>query len=512
MGQYYKYLDYACGVVMTGATMLARIFLVLPLLVLSACEPAPKLQSSAQHPNIIFILSDDNGIETIRAYGGLDYDTPNLDRLATQGTMFSHAYANQVCHPSRGKLMTGQWGFRSLTFPHFPETQDFYYVPQQNTTTIASTLRDAGYDTYIVGKWHLAGSNNIYENITHSTPNPLGVTTYQAGFDASDITTRDKYYAGELVSHRAGQDSYTRETEKYKDAFLPDILNAKVVEYLKEKAQSKQAFFLYYAMNLPHRNYLTPPNKPKPPSHLGKMQRQKHKFQQMISYMDMLIGNVVNELQQSGLAENTIIIYAGDNSTSAHPPITSRYRTANGKVQEISGGKMSALTEAHKVPFIVWSPMFANNAREQTAMIDFTDLFPSVLDFANVPAPQNHRLDGISFAPLLRGESYRKREEVFMEFFPQSSPFRFVFDKNWKLYGHGAFYNIANDPNEDSPLTNLSPKEQMAYDRLNKRLQQIKQDASTTDAGKNATEFETLPQEQIAGRHAERTSFPRYRP
>ena len=426
--------------------------------------------------------------------------------------MFSHAYANWVCTPSRGKLMTGQWGFRSLTLPNFPETQDLYYIPQQNTTTIASSLRDAGYDTYIVGKWHLAGRDNTYENITHSTPNPLGVTTYQAGFNASDLTSKNKYYEGELISHRAGQSSYTRETDKYKSAFMPDILNAKVVEYLKEKTQSKQAFFLYYAMNLPHGRYITPPNKTKPPEHLTSLQKEKYKFQQMISYMDTLIGNVINELERSGLAENTIVIYAGDNSTSPTPRITSRYRDANGRVQDIIGGKGSLLTEALRVPFIVWSPLFANNARQQTAMIDFTDVFASILDFTNVSAPKNHPLDGISFAPLLRGESYRKREEVFMGFYGHRSMFISVFDKTWRLYGHGAFYNVAKDPNEETPLANLSPKEKAAYDRLHKRLQQIKQDASTTDGGKSATTFEALPQETIKNKFAKAKRAPRYLP
>ena len=346
------------------------VSLLFPLFVLPACEPAPKLQRSAQHPNIIFIMSDDNGAETIGAYGGLDYATPNIDRLAKQGTMFLNGHSLSVCVQTRQQLMRGQFAFRKAG------------KLKPTEMVLPKALQQAGYDTFAVGKWHLGRAHSDDLDLSRHQKikgGNAGATPLQAGFNNAYIVHHgDTRYYGTSITHHSVQSGEKTKTYSEK-TFSPDTINKKLLEFLDKHKTTSTPFFVYYPLNLPHAPHINVPN-------LLPTESKFIKHRRMIEYADVLVGRVVKKLQDTGLDKNTIIIYTADNGTISK--ILSRQKDSTGKTRFVQGGKATTLKTGTNVPLVVWSPLFAQNAgSKREELLSFRDFYPTILDFANVPPP-----------------------------------------------------------------------------------------------------------------------------
>jgi len=386
---------------------------------LAALAPGPA--GRERPPNIILILADDFGYECVRANGGTSYTTPNLDGLAASGMRFERCFAQPLCTPTRIQIMTGIYNVRNYTrFGAFPPGE----------TTFAQLFKAAGYATGIAGKWQLGREPDLPRRL---------------GFDEAFLwqhTRRPPRYANPGLEIDGVEKDFTN------GEYGPDLVNAFALDFIAR--HKDRPFLLYYPMLLTHDPFQpTPDSLDWDPKARGeKSNRHPKYFADMVAYLDKLVGRVVRRLEELGLREKTLVIFTGDNGTS--PAITS---TLNGAPYR--GGKGATTAAGMHVPLIASWPGVIPPGRVCGDLVDSTDFFPTICAAAGVPLPPKATIDGRSFLPQLRGEPGEPREWIYCWYSREGSPQglrEFAATARYKLYRDGHFFDLANDPGEQSPL------------------------------------------------------------
>ncbi|MGD9265007.1 MAG: sulfatase-like hydrolase/transferase [Lysobacterales bacterium] len=397
---------------------------ILPIAVLSLCAVAlvgceesvnTELQPEvATRPNVILILADDIGVETIGAYGS-EYPTPNIDSIAVNGLRFDEAHATPICTPSRVRLLTGRYNYKNYV--------DFAVLPQ-GEKTLAHHFRDAGYRTLVSGKWQLAG--------TGDADDPPGTTPAEAGFDEHLVWYMQRKDKG---SRFWGPKLFDNGVERQHPPadYGPTLVNQRVIDFIGR--EDDRPFFIYYSMVLAHKPWVTTPLTPA-------AEGDKPRFAGMIAYMDLMVGRVMQTLRELGLEDDTLVVFVGDNGT--HPDITS---LRNGV--PVRGGKWYTHDAATHVPLVLQWPDRVQGNQASSQLTEILDLFPTVLEAGGIEVPD--AADGFSLAPSFSGAA-TGREWVFMKFDPHadydeslSTRSRFIFDDHWKVYGDGRCYDLGAD-------------------------------------------------------------------
>ena len=261
------------------------IFLFL-LISFLAIMPACKRQPEKQRPNIVFILADDLGTDVPGCYGGLSYHTPNIDQLAKDGTLFTQCYSAPVCSPSRVKLLTGRYGFRT--------GQTWGYIPSDEIT-FGQLLRQTGYKTAIAGKWQLALLKNDPDHIRKMRFDESCVFGWHEGPRYYDPLI---YKNGKILTN-------------VKDKYGTDVYSDFLIDFIKRNR--KNHFLAYYAMALPHESSN---DLPEPPPFGPKGRYETYK--ENVEYADKMIGKVIKALNDLDLLDKTVILFSGDNGTPWH--------------------------------------------------------------------------------------------------------------------------------------------------------------------------------------------------
>jgi len=381
------------------------------------------LPACGERPNIVLIMADDIGYECFGCYGSRQYRTPRIDRLAQRGMRFTHCYSQPLCTPSRVKLMTGMSNARNYSS---------FSILNSDQRTIGQLFRDAGYDTLIAGKWQLLGAEHYPQRVRGKGSWPRA-----AGFDHVCLWQVDRLGSRfwKPLLYIDGENRQFQSNARYG----PDVATEYIERFLDERRT--RPFFIYYPMILVHSPFV-----PTPDSDSRDSKHKQSNFEDMVAYMDKLVGRIVDKLGQRGADKNTLVLFCGDNGT--HPKITSRL----GDV-EIAGGKGQTTDAGTRVPLIACWPGTVPPGQVCDDLVDFSDFLPTCLDAAGQPLPQG--LDGRTFWPQLRGEPGEPREWVYCFSCPRPErmqPKRFVRDKRWKLYGDGRFFDIAADPREQRTL------------------------------------------------------------
>ena len=408
-------------------------------------------EGSWEQPNIILIMTDDQGFETVGAYGGESYQTPVLDKLAKTGIRFDQAHATPVCTPTRVKIMSGKYNSRNYT--GFGEMDPEIY-------TFGNLFQDNGYSTFIGGKWQLGGDLNA---------------PYDFGFDEYalwQLTRRGSERANRYPN--PGLAINGEKVDFFDGEYGPDIINQRLRDFI-ERNQNKP-FFVYYPMILPHFPFEPTPNSPdwNPMARLGDSVEHGGRgddkyFGDMIEYTDKLVGNVIDKLEQLGLCEKTLVIFTSDNGTA--DGIVS---IING--EEFVGAKLSTTRGGTHVPFIVRMPGVVPEGVVNDDLIGFTDLFPTLAEFARIDVPDDLQLDGQSIAPVLYGEDADLRNWLYMWIYRNNDPDgpggEFARTHRYKYYHDGRFYDLSEDPLEEhSPIAvELLTEEQQ---EVRSKLQEI---------------------------------------
>lgn len=357
-------------------------------------------------PNIILILADDVGISNIGCYGGA-YPTPNIDALASKGVRFEYCYATPVCSPSRAELLTGRYPFRTGTIDNNCR------MNPANETMIFSVMKSAGYKTASVGKWHLSFS-----------PAEWGADEY---FVFPGLA---RYWGGES----GWGYGYTQNGESKtlpKGSYFPDLMHDFVVDFMNRNKGNP--FFVYYPMSHIHSPL---PETPNSRAGLGTGNR----YADNITYMDKLVGKLVDEVDSLGLANNTLIIFTGDNGQLGAGTINGR---------RIFGGKRGMTEGGTRVPFIASWPGVTPAGKVNSSLTDFSDFLPTFADLAGADLP-SQIIDGQSVAGQLRGSSGGSRQNAYVECGGEF----FARNKGFKLTGHGQLFDMSNAPYNEIPTEN----------------------------------------------------------
>ncbi|WP_372775407.1 sulfatase-like hydrolase/transferase [Mangrovibacterium sp.] len=329
-----------------------------------------------QQPNFIFILVDDLGKEWVSSYGAQEIETPNIDKLASAGIKFNKAYSMPQCTPSRVALMTGQYPYTNGWINHYdvPRWGHGVNFDSQKNPSFANVLRQAGYKTCVAGKWQI--------NDFRIEPDAME----KAGFDAYCMWTG--YESGNPASDNRYWDPYihTREGSKtYTGQFGPDVFSSFIIDFLREN--NKQPMCVYYPMVLTHAPFVHTPLEPN-----VKTKFEKHKA--MVRYTDFIIGKIADALDELQIADNTYLIFTTDNGTTS---------SIIGKRDSVyvRGGKTFLTENGINSPFIVVTP--DRLKKETDALVDFTDIYPTLLALAGVEHSDSFKIDGQSFDGVLKG-------------------------------------------------------------------------------------------------------------
>lgn len=396
----------------------ARVGLRL-LLIVAVCFALQPAESHAK-PNIILIMADDFGFECVGADGGESYKTPNLDRLAAEGMRFEHCHVQPLCTPTRVQLMTGLYNVRNyLNFGTL----------LRNQTTFGHLLKQAGYKTGICGKWQLGHEPDAPQHF---------------GFDEACLwqhTRRPPRYANPGLEYDGVEKNFTG------GEYGPTLINDFALDFVAR--HKDEPFFLYYPMILTHNPFQpTPDGDDWDPRAQGENVNQNVKhFADMTEYMDKMVGRLDAKLTELGIRDNTLLLFVGDNGTNSG--VTSRFRGTDYK-----GGKGRTTAAGTHVPFIASWPGTIKRGTVSEDLISSTDFLPTLCEAASFAVPKQS--DGVSFLPQLHGKAGTPREWLYSWYSPRQGADKQVsecaFDRQYKLYNDGRFYDLATDRLEQKPL------------------------------------------------------------
>ncbi|MHB1036674.1 MAG: sulfatase [Pirellulales bacterium] len=393
---------------------------------------AAEASSAATKPNIVFILADDLGINDLGCYGRRDHRTPNLDRLASQGMRFTSAYCAQpICSASRAAILTGKAPARLHLTTYLPGRPDCVsqkllhpVIPQQlplAEKTLAEYLKEAGYATACIGKWHLGGR---------------GFGPEDQGFD---------------VVHPGRANTTPSATEGGKGEYDLTAASEKFLE-----ANRDRPFFLHLCHNTPHIPY-----KAKAELVAKNAAAFEPVYAATIETLDDTVGLLLAKLDALGLAANTLVVFTSDNG-GLHVPEGPHSRITHNT--PFRAGKGFLYEGGLRIPLLVRWPGRVPAGRIVDEPVINTDWLPTLLDLAGRPAPAG--LDGVSIAGLLAGGSAPAR--LFYWHFPHytnqgSRPAGAVRDGRWKLVEHYEdgrveLFDLAKDVGETTDLAARQPQ------------------------------------------------------
>ena len=418
-----------------------------------------------EKPNIILFFIDDLGWTDLGCYGSDLYETPHIDRLASEGAKFTNAYsACTVCSPSRAALMTGKYParlhltdwIRGYQHPN-PKLKvpDWQMYLDTTEITIANALQKDGYVTANFGKWHL-GDAPVYWPLNHGFDVNIG--GYRWGAPGSYFypyhgNRRDKVHPPNLEAGKEGE-------------YLTDRLTNEALKFIEEKKD--QSFFIYfphYAVHTPiqaHDSITQHFHEKVTDNH----RHQNAKYAAMIYSMDQSLGRIRKKLLELGIHEKTAIFFTSDNGG-----LELRNITSNGAIR---AGKGSAYEGGVRVPFIAFIPGITQSGIESAVPVIGMDLYPTILDLAGLEVTEN---DGKNLLPYLKSTNQQINRSSLYWHYPHyhrggATPYSAVRKGDYKLIeffedGKLELYNLASDLGEEN---NLAEKELKRLKNLHEEL------------------------------------------
>ncbi len=383
-----------------------------------AAMSLPLPGKAAAQPNIVIVLADDLGFGDAACYDPQfsKIPTPNIDRLACEGMRFTAAHSSSsVCTPTRYSLLTGRYNWRTRLHGVLAP----YAGPliASNRLTIAGMLKQQGYQTAGIGKWHLGWNWPRHnEKVVYDQPAADGPTTrgfdYYFGTDVPNyppyaFIENDRVTAQPTEPFPGSKELVVRAGDMVPgwqfDQILP-TLAGKAVDYIGQHAKTKQPFFLYFPLTTPH--------EPLAPSAQFKGKSGISAVGDLIMESDWALGQVLDALAQYGLADNTLVIFTSDNGhcyyTDLKPFIAAGHRVSG----PFRGHKLDIWDGGNHLPFVVRWPGVVRPGSQCAQLISLNDCMATCAEIAGAQLPANAAEDSFSFLPLLKGEDRPIREAV----------------------------------------------------------------------------------------------------
>ncbi|WP_417624281.1 sulfatase [Paremcibacter congregatus] len=437
----------------------------------SSSVPGALEEDQQKKPNILFILVDDLGWRDLSSYGSDFYESPNIDKLASEGMRFTAAYASSpVCSPTRAAILTGKHPARVNITDWIPGddpknkkligARDLDQLPLEEET-IAEVLKKAGYKTFFAGKWHLGGEAYYPE---------------KQGFDQNI----GGIHMGQPPGGYYSPYQNPRLADGPEGEYLTDRLTSEALSFMADNATQEAPFFLYlpyYTVHTPiqaskrhvakfEKKLVENPNPEGPdqrPEHTGlnKQFQDNTDYASMIYAMDENVGRLMAGLKKYGLDKNTIVVFTSDNggrSTLYEPEYGPGHPTSN---LPLRAGKGWLYEGGVRVPLVLKTPDMQKGSVSDQPVVS-TDFMPTLLELAGVAFDKSSYPDGVSLEPLLEGNKSLEREDLFF-YFPHyhgsaSIPSASVRSGDWKLIefletGAVELYNLKEDIGETTDLS-----------------------------------------------------------
>ncbi|MBL8813074.1 MAG: sulfatase [Planctomycetaceae bacterium] len=398
--------------------------------------------SAAEKPNVIFILMDDMGWRDVGFMGNTFIETPNLDRLAKEGLVFTSAYASAPnCAPTRACLMSGQYtprhGIYTVVDPRQPPGSPWHKLQaadslaelNTNITTVAESLKSGGYATAFFGMWNLGRGRT-------GPVTPGGQGFDKVVFPENLGFGKDEYFDGD-------------------GNYLSDRLTDSLLEFVE--SNKDRPFFAYYPDHAVHAPYNPKPDLLK--KYQQKMdssgdRRDNAECAATVEAVDQNVGRILQKLKDLKIDQNTMIIFTSDNGG------TNQYTAP------LKGSKGQLYEGGIRIPLVVHWAGLKNPGRKCSVPVSSVDWFPTLVELTGAPTPSKQIQDGISLMPLIEGGDSLKRDRLFWHFpsyVGKSAPSSAVRVGDYKLIeffedgGTTELYNLADDPNEENNLARSEP-------------------------------------------------------
>ncbi|RST55104.1 sulfatase [Variovorax sp. MHTC-1] len=400
-----------------------------------------------QRPNIVFIVADDLGFADLGCYGGRDADfgpvSPVLDGLAAKGIRFTQGYANSpVCSPTRFALMTARYQYRLRGAAEEPINSKSrgsatLGLPPEHPT-LPSLLREAGYRTALIGKWHLGF--------------PPAFGPLRSGYEEffGPMSGGVDYFTHCDSSGR--HDLWSGEEDRQEDGYLTDLLSRRAVDYVARMANQDAPFFLSLHYTAPHWPWETREDAAKAPAVKNNLfdlaGGNIHTYRRMIHHMDEGIGWIMAALEKHGVADNTLVVFTSDNGGE-------RYSDN----WPLVGGKMDLTEGGIRVPWIAHWPAVVKAGSESAQHCMTMDWSATMLDAAGAKADARLPLDGVSLLPVLRDAKSSFRRPLHWRMNHRGQ--RALRDGDWKYLqvdGNEYLFNIPADERERANQAKREPE------------------------------------------------------
>ncbi len=416
--------------------------------------------ANAERPNVVIVMTDDQGYPEVSAHGNPVLQTPNLDALYNQSRRLTDYHVAPMCTPTRGQLLTGIDAARNGA----ANVSSGRALLRPEIPTMANYFGDAGYTTGVFGKWHL-GANYPFR------PQDRGFEE-SVWYPSSSIPSVPAYwgndYFDDVYIHNGKEQRYT--------GYCTDVFFTEAKAFMKRSSKAKKPFLCYLATNTPHG-----PFNPKPADreviekrledpqfdHLNeKLKKRLANYLGMIVNIDANMGSLVTFLDREGLAENTILIFKTDNGSLLGP----QYFNAG-----MRGRKTELWEGGHRVPcFIRWPDGNLAAPQDIGGLTQVQDILPTLLDLCGINCTIKHKFDGMSLAPILRGEQTVSDDRMLIMNYSRMPGFSNypsphsqtqmradqagVLWKRWRLLEDRELYNLETDPLQQTNVIDQYPE------------------------------------------------------
>ena len=427
------------------------------LLLSSVLNVPEKAKAVSNKPNIVIVMTDDQGWSDLGCHGHPIVSTPNLDRMHQQSVRLTNFHVDAFCSPTRAALLTGRMSQRTGV----TSTYGLRNLLRTDETIMPQYFKPAGYRTGIFGKWHLGG-NYPYRPIDRGFDEWLGLGNGGVGL-ADDLWNNDRmddryWFNGEIVP---------------KDGFCTDVYFEQAMDFALKNSKKKKPFFIYLPTNVPHRANNVPREWMQPYLDQGCNQDQAS-FYAGINRVDLNMGRMIDFLEKENLSKNTLLLFLTDNG-SIHP-----IRKKGTDIDSVSGrrGMKGKLYEGgHRVPLFIRGPEhLIGKPRELSIFSAHIDLLPTFVDLCELAQPKRPSLpiDGRSLVPVLQGADDWADRTLFLHTQngvkgPQKFEEALVMTEQWRLIyhtpDHFELFQIKKDP---SQLHDLSTQRPEVVNRLKK--------------------------------------------
>lgn len=451
--------------------------LLMLVFILSSCSNLKRAKKeTTAKPNIIYILADDLGYGDLGCYGQTKIETPNLDKMAKEGMLFTQHYAGStVCAPSRSVLLTGQHTGHTPIRGNKENELEGQHPISSTALTLAELLCQAGYTTGAFGKWGLGFVG------TEGDPNNQGFDEFY-GYNCQRQAHR---YYPEHLWHNNKKVLLEGNDFKNTETYSGDLIHEQALKFIENNKD--QPFFMYYPNVIPHAELIMPEGEMMN-KYRGKFEEEPHvdnrpgadygdepfevkyycsqpeprtTFAAMVSLLDKQVGEVLAKLKELGIDDNTIVMFSSDNGPHMEGGADPDFFNSNGGLR---GYKRDLYEGGVRAPMIVrWTGNIRGNAKTDHISA-FWDVMPTLADVAGVQTPKN--IDGISFLPELLGKEQKKHEYLYWEFHEQGGK-KAVRKGKWKAVKLNCFdeatstielYDLSVDREEKNNVASENPE------------------------------------------------------